>query len=348
MNAKFRYAGVGLALLGLAVSAAGCRKDLCYDHDAHSPGCRALVTAVWEREWERDYGLGWLAGWDAAAYGRAYDDLRPDAAEGIAMVVYGDPESRTAVSDEFHLSAGGGKVSLKEGSYSLLFYNDDTEFIVFNDMASLPSASATTRTRTRGSYSEHHAEERTVNTPDMLYGHFVERYGAEMHLGWEELPVKMQPFVYTYLVRYRVEYGRQHIALARGALAGMAESVYLQDGRTGDEAATLLYDCTLTADGAEACVLSFGVPSFPDSHYEPTKAEEGGRRYGLNLEVMLNNGKLVTFDFDITSQMERQPRGGVIEVDGIRISDEDAAEGGSAFDPDVDGWGDYEDVEIPL
>ena len=183
MKAKFRYAGVGLALLGLAVSAAGCRKDLCYDHDAHSPGCRALVTAVWEREWERDYGLGWLAGWDAAAYGRAYDDLRPDAAEGIAMVVYGDPESRTAVSDEFHLSAGGGKVSLKEGSYSLLFYNDDTEFIVFNDMASLPSASATTRTRTRGSYSEHHAEERTVNTPDMLYGHFVERYGAEMHLG---------------------------------------------------------------------------------------------------------------------------------------------------------------------
>jgi len=271
MKAKFRYAGVGLALLGLAVSAAGCRKDLCYDHDAHSPGCRALVTAVWEREWERDYGLGWLAGWDAAAYGRAYDDLRPDAAEGIAMVVYGDPESRTAVSDEFHLSAGGGKVSLKEGSYSLLFYNDDTEFIVFNDMASLPSASATTRTRTRGSYSEHHAEERTVNTPDMLYGHFVERYGAEMHLGWEELPVKMQPLVYTYLVRYRVEYGRQHIALARGALAGMAESVYLQDGRTGDEAATLLYDCTLTADGAEACVVRRTL--LPR---QPLRADQGG------------------------------------------------------------------------
>lgn len=82
MKAKFRYAGVGLALLGLAVSAAGCRKDLCYDHDAHSLGCRALVTAVWEREWERDYGLGWLAGWDAAAYGRAYDDLRPDGGGG--------------------------------------------------------------------------------------------------------------------------------------------------------------------------------------------------------------------------------------------------------------------------
>ena len=46
MKAKFRYAGVGLALLGLAVSAAGCRKDLCYDHDAHSPGCRALVSTT--------------------------------------------------------------------------------------------------------------------------------------------------------------------------------------------------------------------------------------------------------------------------------------------------------------
>jgi len=341
----------GLALLGLT----SCRKDLCYDHDEHECGYRTQVAASWEQAWERDYGQGWSDRWDAAASGAAYDDLRPGIPAGLAVVVYAgasddDPGSRATMEDEYHLPSGGGPIYTGEERCSLLFYNDDTEYIVFSDMASLPSASATTRTRTRASYSMDaaHAGERTVSPPDMLYGAYRADYRAEFLPGWQELPVTLRPLTYTYLIRYEIEQGLEYVELARGALAGMAESVYLQDGRTGDQAATLLYDCTLTAYGVEARVLSFGAPAFPDSYYNPERAGEAERSYGLQLELRLANGKKVAREFDISDQMAQQPRGGVITVKGIRITGEESSSGGSSFDVEVDGWGEYEDIDMPL
>lgn len=35
-------------------------------------------------------------------------------------------------------------------------------------------------------------------------------------------------------------------------------------------------------------------------------------------------------------------------MSGIEISDEDGTEGGSGFEVDVEDWGEYEDVELPL
>nr|WP_233555714.1 MULTISPECIES: hypothetical protein [unclassified Bacteroides] len=46
--------------------------------------------------------------------------------------------------------------------------------------------------------------------------------------------------------------------------------------------------------------------------------------------------------------MAAQPQGGVIVVSGIEIPDEEGMEGGSGFDVDVDGWGEFEDIELPF
>lgn len=78
------------------------------------------------------------------------------------------------------------------------------------------------------------------------------------------------------------------MALARGALSGMAEAVWLNSGRTSEESATVLYDCTLQDFGAQASVRSFGIPDYPNEHYT-TRA---GGQYGLNLEVRLKTGIL--------------------------------------------------------
>lgn len=72
-----------------------------------------------------------------------------------------------------------------------------------------------------------------MNQPDMLYGAYMEEYTAEKTLVPTELPVTLRPLVYTYMIRYEFESGQQYVALARGALAGMAETVYLNDGHTG-------------------------------------------------------------------------------------------------------------------
>lgn len=62
------------------------------------------------------------------------------------------------------------------------------------------------------------------------------------------------------------------------------------------------------------------------------------------------NNAMKTFEFDVTDQVKAQPRGGVIIVsDGLVITDEEGAAGfDSGFDIDVEGWGDYIDIPLPL
>ncbi len=250
---------------------------------------------------------------------------------------------------EFYMSTAGGNVSFGASVHSLLFYNNDTQYIILNDMASLPSARATSTSRSRATLGELHAGERTINPPDVLYAAYSpEVPELKMHEN-VPLPVRLQPLVYTYVIRYEFDYGQQHVALARGAVAGMAESVYMRDGVTSDEAATILYDCTLTPYGARAEVASFGVPGFPDEYYgrDESTRRDTPRPYTLNLEVKLTNGTLKNVTFDITDQMQHQPRGGVIVVKDIRIEDDENLSD-SGFDVNLEDWGLLEDIIIPV
>ena len=77
----------------------------------------------------------------------------------------------------------------------------------------------------------------------------------------------------------------------------------------------------------------------------PTKVPA---KNALNLELLLKNGKTVIFDFDVTEQIQAQPHGGVIVVSGIEIKQEDGSQGSGAFDVEVNDWGDYEDIYLPL
>ena len=51
---------------------------------------------------------------------------------------------------------------------------------------------------------------------------------------------------------------------------------------------------------------------------------------------------------DVSSQLEQNPRGGVILATGYEVTDEEGNAGGGGFDVDVDGWGDYEDIPLPI
>ena len=179
----------------------------------------------------------------------------------------------------------------------------------------------------------------------MLYGAFVREYTAEKTLDPVGLPIEMRPLSYSYLIRYRFKSGQQYVAQARGALAGMAERVYLQDGHTNGATATMLFDCKVDELGCTALLQAFGVPEY--SYTEGYTADENTHVYTLSLEVQLKNGKTLTYTFDVSRMMRAQPRGGVIQVTDIVVSDEDGS-GGGGFEVDVDGWGDYIDIPLPL
>lgn len=350
MNRKGLYTTrAAVAAVCMAAMFCSCEhKELCFDHDAHAPKSNVRIVAQYETEWQYTYegATDWKnhPAWKDT-FGMEYDDLRPGTPDGLRVRVYNADGSDNIIN----IAPEGDIVYMRPGRHSLLFYNNDTEYIVFDQMQSFASAKATTRTRTRASYIGNSfmrapSEENTVSPPDMLYGSYLESYMVERTTETAVLPVTMHTLVYTYLVRYEFAHGQEYVSLARGALAGMAQAVWLNSGRTSKEAATILYDCTVEDYGMQALVRSFGIPDFPNDRYET----RGDYTYALNLEVRLKNGKVKTFDFDVTDQVAAQPQGGVIVVKDIVITDEEGKPGGSGFEVDVNDWGEYEDIELPL
>ncbi len=341
MRNGYRIIAVALALLPIWTS---CRQDLCYDHYPFID-----MSLEWEMEWERDYGEYHLGTWDAGYHGKAYHDLRPGTPEWVNMVrFYEDGEH----ADHFVSPQGEKFRADGKREYSMLLYNGDTEYIILSDVASLNDARASATTRTRSLFSntliERHPDTRTTNPPDVLFSAYVDNMPKVNIHEVRQMPVKMQPLVYTYVVTFEFEHGGEHVALARGALAGMAESVYLRTGVTSEESSIILFDCNITPQGCRAEVRSFGVPGFPDKYYGRTTSDPDDRLYTLNLEVKLQNGKIIEFNHDISEQLKKQPRGGIIEVKGLRIEDE-ASQITSGFVVDVSDWGNNtEIIDLPI
>lgn len=92
------------------------------------------------------------------------------------------------------------------------------------------------------------------------------------------------------------------------------------------------------------------MPAYPGEYYGRGEGDDitEERYYTLNLEVRMTNGKFKTFEFDVTKQVKGQPRGGVIVVEGLKITDEEGGGVGGGFDVNVDGWGDYIDIPLPI
>lgn len=341
-----RYYYIFAMALVMLITCVSCRQEICYDHYP-----MMNLKFSWELEWERDYGQSHHANWDPAQHRYGYDELRPSVPEWVKMIRYFDDGHLT----ERFFSPDGAKFEVEEGKdCSILFYNGDTEYIILSDMASLRDVRATATTRTRSGSSMQAMQEmyqvsRTTNPPDVIYSAYVDRAPGVMIHEERHLLVKMQPLVYTYLVSYEFEHGIEYVALARGALGGMAEGVYLRSGVTTDETSIILFDCDIHSDACRCQVRSFGIPGFPDPYFG--RAETGAvGPFTLSLEVRLKNGKTMDFSFDITDQMKNQPRGGVIEVSGLRIEDEEVPPSlmGGGFDVDVMDWGDTEEIELPI
>lgn len=332
-----------------AMTALSCsHKDLCENHREHAHRYHVDIDATYRNDWEECFIPGdpegrtsWQIDWPEGYMD--YDALRPALPKGLRVVNY-DVDGNYNIHN---IPASGGIVDLYEGRNNILFYNNDTEYIVFSRNDNGATTRATTRTRTRATYTGNkyaNEGEQTVNAPDMLYANYYEGYYPEKVLDPVPFPIQLQPLVFTYKIRYEFEEGLKYVAIARGALTGMAKEVLMNTGETSEETATILYDCEVTDYGVRALVMSFGAPGFPNVNY-PVR---GDNKHGLTLEVMLRNGNTIIKEFDVSKQVAAQPHGGVIVVGGIKIEESEGMQGTGAFDVEVDDWGDYEDIELPL
>lgn len=329
-----------------AISLTSCeQKDLCLDHWSHAFSCDIMVETDWQLKWEykNPDGVDWSAEWPEQHFGFSYESLDPLTSSGIRCLVY-----QGGVLDISNIDSEGGKIYMRPGESSMLFFNNDTEHILFSGIDKSATAMASTQPIFRSSYlgspfSGSEEGENTVSPPDFLFSHYIEEYKASASELIPTLSFTMKPLVFRYLIRVSIEEGRDYAAVARGALSGMASSVFLTDGRTDKTEATLMFDFEMKDFGMEAVVNSFGLPNLPDPDYS-----RGDEANGLNVEIRLKNGKIINHHFNVTDLLSSQPRGGVIELGGIVITEEEGKESTGSFDVDVNGWGEYEDVPIIL
>ena len=357
-----------ILLLVLQVLTACTHKEL---YMGGTPAPSLVLQVDWHLEWNIKYLIDWDVAWQPE-WEMDWSKVTPDEPEGVRLVMESQADGRRQV---FNLPSGGGTVTLQPGVYTALLHNNDTEYIVFEGTDGVATATATTRTRTRSPYSDNNPAEVTVNQPDYLFSSYAEKFLVEEIDEWVDgeeervivVDVPMHPVVFSYIIRFEFERGKEYINEARGALSGMAGTVNLSDRRTLDDVVTVLYEEAEVSDyGVEAVVRSFGLCNFdpvptdehPDGHFY-TPGETSSRsdrptanremRHILTLELALKSGQVKTFEVDVTDRLREQPRGGVLLIRGLEITPEEG-EGSQTggFEVSVDEWGNAEDVPLPL
>lgn len=178
------------------------------------------------------------------------------------------------------------------------------------------------------------------------------------------LKMQLQPVTYIYLVQVILHNnnnngGRKVVAVDGNAdLSGMARSVTLNNGITGSDAITVNYNMRLktdiTTNGGEKVdiiggkVVTFGIPNlnpyklstraYAESLSKVNEIDKDNHHY-VDITMQFKNGKDSTLVFDVTDQVRRLYRGGVItinlDMDKVPIPQQT---GGSAFDAVVKEW----------
>lgn len=374
-NSEMKMKRIILGGLLAACGLSACQhKDLCMDHNHNA---NLMLEVNWYLEWNLEYFIDWETQWHPD-WKVDWSKIIPDEPEGVRLVAQSHDDAR--YRQVYNLPSGGGAVELQPGRYSTLLYNNDTEYIIFEDADLSSAITATTRSRTRSPYSENNPQEVTVNSPDYLFSSYDDDFlidekqydavtGDVIRI---VVDVPMYPVVLSYIVRYEFTSGKEYVVEARGALSGMAGTVNLSTRRTLDDVVTVLYDEAEVSDyGVEAVVRSFGLCNFdpvptdeyPHGHfYSPDeidsrvgvsrqdrpRADEETRNI-LTLELALRSGKVKTIETDVTDQVLQQPRGGVLIVKDIEVTpDEGEGNNDSGFEVDVNDWGDNEQIDLPI
>lgn len=188
-------------------------------------------------------------------------------------------------------------------------------------------------------------------------------FDEERNCWVRQLEMQLQPVTYIYLVqvvlRHNNRSGRKVTSIDGNAnLSGMARSVNLNTGITGTDAVTVNFFMRMkhdltdrageTVDIIGGKTLTFGLPKLNPSRLntrnyleslEKVREADLNNRHYLDVKMQFYNGKDSTFVFDVTDQVRRLFRGGVITVeldmDKVPIPNRS---GGSGFDAVVEDF----------
>ena len=354
----------------------GCqRKDLYLAQH----GLLSIDVSVYQIDlnllWGADWKTEWQYLWDESLYGPiGYSD--PD---GVRANVYAltEDNDRTRYTTR-NLAKGGGRVSLTTcQSYDMVFYNNDTEYILFSADDANDYLYATTRSNTKAAYTRSYTH---YNQPDQLFGTYIHdlyvtddpdyytlEYDDEGYPYYlYKVEATLTPYTFIYLCQVMLlnnnDDGGKRVTGCEGiSVDGMSGGVDLftrvTDSTnlvtiTQDDTKPMLTDRDLrlpdgtqtTGDIFAARVMTWGLPGIDPLAQILTRAQaEPQDSIGAGIGLIMRNGTVYPIQRNITQQIKQRPAGGVITlvIDVAEIPDSivgDKPKPGGGFDASVDNW----------
>jgi len=175
-------------------------------------------------------------------------------------------------------------------------------------------------------------------------------YDPERNVWVRQLDMALYPITYIYLTQVVLHHNNGRVTGVDGNanLSGMARSVNVNTAVAGTDPVTVHYyvrfkkNCDMKGESVDIAggrLMTFGMCNVNGSR--ATETVDDGIHHYMDVNMQFNNGMDSTFVFDVTDQVRKRYKGGVLtvelDVDTVKIP---TRKGGSGFDAVVK---DFED-----
>jgi len=366
----------------------GCRREpILYLHEP-STGCYMDLPMVdleldvyWDYELAFGINYDWRSEW---YYGWDDEDLRIFGPIGYAEptvfnirryhtgnVPYAPHTSVYRHTIEgTHLHTG-----FDFGFWDILAWNDintidGVQSLIFDEESSLDNVVARTNQTMHVVQYKAQKYEHSFYEPEALFAGYDQGieisqtmkgfiYDSLRNVWVKTLNMMLEPVTYIYLTQVIIHHNRGRIAGVEGSanLSSMARSVCLNNGVAGCDAITVNYgvrmkhNCRKLTEDVDIIggrLMTFGHCNINANRITRADELEDKSTHYMDLNLQFNNGMDSTFVFNVTDQVRKRYKGGVITVeldmDTISIP---SRSGGSGFDAVVKDF-DEEEYQIDM
>ena len=254
------------------------------------------------------------------------------------------------------------------GFWDMLVWNniqtiDGVQSLIFDEATSLDSVTAYTNPSMTPSRYQAPRYTRSFYAPEPLFSAYEQAieissdlkgfvFNEERNAWVRTLKMVLKPITYIYLTQVIIHHNKGRITSVDGTanLSGMARTTNLNTGCAGNDAITVYYNVNLknncdkngeTVDIIGGRLMTFGIPGNEANSLSRASDVHDNNNHYMDVTMQFNNGMDSTFVFNVTDQVRKRYKGGVITVeldmDTIPIPQRP---GGSGFDAVVK---DFED-----
>lgn len=344
------------------------------------PTVELNLTVYWSYEIGYDWESEWTYGWDEVdreLFGEI--GYHEPTVFDLRRYYLGDtPGVRHSSVEGYEVHGKVFRAEYAVGYYDFLVWNtvqtlDGVQSLIIDEETTLDSVMAFTNMGMARVRYQEPTYTRAFNQPEELFAGYgrdfyvssnledYDYYDPETNVYYKKIDMTLHPVTYIYLTQVRLHNNRGRIDGIDGEanLSGMARAVTLNSGRSGREAITVHYntrfkrDCVIRETGEKVDVaggrcLTFGIPNQNSSRTTRADDVKDKVRHYMDVNFIFNNGMDSTIVFDVTDQVRKRYKGGVItvdlDVDTIKLP---TRPGGSGFDAVVKDF-DEEEYEFEM